>query len=129
MFGQLTDDLATTARYSGYMKFVGCVCAATSWKLGAFHTAIMWDSVAPNRACHVSGVIESFTQIVVNLVFFVVCVPFTYVVASELPEKADSSFTSSYASLSAGANSELTMSLQGTTPSVHGSTPGYGRLN
>ena len=34
VFGQLTDDLATTARYSGYMKFVNCVCAAASWKLG-----------------------------------------------------------------------------------------------
>ena len=73
--------------------------------------------------------IESFTQIVVNLVFFVVCVPFTYVVASELPEKADSSLTSSYASLSADRNSELTMSLSTTTPGVDGSTPGYGRLN
>jgi hypothetical protein len=70
-----------------------------------------------------AGVIESFTQIVINLVFFLICLPFTYIVASELREKATSPFASSFA---ADEMSELTVSLAANTGT---SAPGYGRLN
>ena len=69
------------------------------------------------------GIIESFTQIVVNLVFFLICLPFTYIVASELREKATSPFASSFA---ADEMSELTVSFAAHADTT---TPGYGRLN
>ena len=92
------------------MKFVGCLCAAISWKLGATQTTSVVVEVNPVWLKHVllwAGVVASFTQIVVNLVFFVLCVPFTYVVASELPEKARDSFDLH----TRGNTSDLTSSL------------------
>ena len=66
VFGQLTDDLALTARFSGYMKFVGCLGAAAGWK---------------------AGVIGSLTQIVINLVLFGLAVPFAWRATSALGER------------------------------------------
>ncbi len=73
-----------------------------------------------------SGVIDSFTQILINLIFFVVCVPFTYIVASELPDKAGSTFASGFAPQGVGETSHLTVSLSGANSE---STLEYGRLN
>jgi hypothetical protein len=58
------------------------------------------------------GVIESFTQIVINLVFFLVAVPFTYVVASELPDKGA-------LPTGGGSFSELSTSLAGQQQHQH----------
>ena len=72
------------------------------------------------------GVIESFTQVLINLVFFLVCVPFTYIIASELPDKAGATFASDFASQGVDETSELTVSLAGANCE---STLDYGRLN
>lgn len=40
VFGQLTTEVQETARFSGYMKFVGCICAAVSWKLAVVNTSV-----------------------------------------------------------------------------------------
>ena len=56
--------------------------------------------------------IESFTQIVINLVFFLVAVPFTYVVASELPDKGA-------LPTGGGSFSELSTSLAGQQQHQH----------
>ena len=71
------------------------------------------------------GVIESFTQILINLIFFLVCVPFTYIVASELPEKGEAAFASGSASQGVDEISELTMSLGAN----YEPTLEYGRIN
>ena len=73
-----------------------------------------------------SGVIESFTQILINLIFFIVCVPFTYIVASELPDREAATVASGFASYSLDETSGLTVSLSGANGE---STLEYGRLN
>lgn len=56
--------MTMTARFSGYMKFVGCACAAAGWRLGTF---------------------DSSYQILLNVVLFCACIPFTCDAPSNLP--------------------------------------------
>ena len=65
LFGQLTSSVSMTARMSGYMKFVGALCAAISWKL---------------------GVVSSMTQIGLNLALFLLALPMAQMVAASLPD-------------------------------------------
>ena len=72
------------------------------------------------------GFIESFTQILINLIFFIDCETFTYIVASELSDKAGAAFASDFALQAVDETSELTVSLAGANCE---STLEYGRLN